>query len=66
MLAILTQLRLTRQIRDIRPGIRFRDGETYPLVTVQDARQDALDEFLLPELDERGAADAEAADQVLD
>lgn len=64
MLAILTQLSLAGQVGDIATSIGFSDGEADALVSVQDAGHDAVLELLGAKLDDGGAADAEATDDV--
>lgn len=66
VLAVLAQLGLARQVGNVAARIRLSDGQADALVTVQDAGQDPVLEGLLAELDQRRAANAEAADDVPD
>lgn len=66
VLAILAELRLASQVRDVRARIRLGDGQAYALVAVQDPGQDAVLETLLAEFDQGRAADAKPTNDVPD
>lgn len=66
MLAILAQLGLASQVGNVRTGIGLGDGQADALVTIEDARQNAVDQRLLTKLDERRASNTETTDDVPD
>lgn len=66
MLAILGELSLAGEVGDVRTGVGLGDGQADALVAVEDAREDTVDDRLLAELDQGGAADAEATNDVPD
>lgn len=64
--AVLAELSLARQVRDVGARIGFSDGQADALITIEDAGQDAVLQTLLSELDQWRASDAEATDDVPD
>lgn len=66
VLTILAQLRLARQVRNVRACIGLSNGQADTLVTIQNARQNSVLEALLAKLDQRRAADAKSTNDVPD
>lgn len=64
VLAILRQLSLAGKVGNITASIRLSNGQTDTLITVDNARQDPVDERLLAELDKRRATNAVATEHV--
>ena len=64
--AVLGELSFAGQVGDVAAGVGLGDGETDALVAVENLGEDTVDEGFFSELHERGAADAEAADEIPD